>query len=81
MPHDWKSAEDEEDICGGDVEDCPHCGEAIYDDSEQCPHCGTYLGDSDAAANSPPRRHSWLIIVGVLLCLAIFAMWIFGQNW
>ena len=48
MPHDWKSDwrpdDDEEEFCGNDdVEDCPHCGEAIYDDSAQCHHCGTYL--------------------------------------
>ena len=86
MPHDWKSdwhpEDDEEDFCGNDeVEDCPHCGETIYDDSEQCLHCGTYLNASEDAADSKPRRHPWLIVVGVLLCLAVFAIWILGRNW
>ena len=86
MPHDWKSDwrpdDDEEELCGNDdVEDCPHCGETIYEDSEQCPHCGTYLDASDEAGDSKPRRQSWLIIVGVLLCLAVFAIWILGRSW
>ena len=86
MPHDWKSEwhpedDEEEDFCGNDdLRDCPHCGESIYDDSEQCPHCGTYLGASEEAAESKPRRHPWLIIVGVLFCLVVFAIWIFGRN-
>jgi hypothetical protein len=85
MPHDWKSdwqpEDDEEEFCNDEVEACPHCGEAIYDDSEQCPHCGTYLNASEeAAADSKPRGHPWLIVVGVLFCLVVFAIWIFGRN-
>ncbi len=87
MPHDWKSDwrpadDDEEELCGNDdVHDCPHCGATIYEQSEQCPHCGTYLDASEETGDSKPRRHSWLIILGVLLCLAVFAMWIFGRSW
>ena len=85
MPYDWKSDwrpdDDEEELCEDDVEDCPHCGEVIYDDSEQCPHCGTYLGTSEDANNSKPLRRPWLIIIGVLLCLGVFAIWIFGGRW
>jgi rRNA maturation protein Nop10 len=86
MPHDWKSdwraADDDEELGGNDdLRDCPHCGESIYDDSEQCPHCGTYLDVSEDTADSKPRRHPWLIIIGVLLCLAVLAIWILGRNW
>lgn len=28
---------------GGDVIDCPHCGEEIYAYAEKCPACGTWL--------------------------------------
>ena len=75
---DWR-AEDEESCDNDDV--CPHCGESIYGDSERCPQCGSYLNASEEACQLPPRRHPWLIVVGVLLCLAIFAVWIFGGNW
>lgn len=80
---DWHSDDSDHEEFGGkgDVEDCPHCGETIYDDSEQCPRCGTYLNEPDQATDSQPRRNSWLIIIGVLLCLAVFAMWIVGRNW
>ena len=86
---DWRSsrrrddyADDEEEFCGNDdVSDCSHCGKSIYEQSEQCPHCGTYLDADDDVDESQPRRHSWLIIIGVLLFLAIFATWIFGRNW
>jgi predicted nucleic acid-binding Zn ribbon protein len=85
MPHDWKSdwhpEDDEEDFCrNNEVEDCPHCGETIYDDSEQCSRCGTYLNASEDAADSKPRRHPWLVVVGVLFCLVVFAIWIFGRK-
>ena len=73
---------DSEELCGNDdVDDCPHCGETIYEQSEQCPRCGTWLDDSEEATDSQPQRHPWLIIVGVLLCLAVFAIWIVGRNW
>ena len=87
MPHDWKSdwrpeEDDEENLCGNDdVDDCPHCGKTIYEDSEQCPHCGTYLNGSEDANDSKPRRHPWFIVIGVLFCLAVFAIWILGRNW
>ncbi len=87
MPQEWKSDwrsddDGEEELCGNDdVDDCPHCGETIYEQSEQCPHCGNWLDASEEAGDSQPRRHSWLIIVGVLLCLAVFAIWILGQYW
>jgi len=74
--------EDEEEICGNnDLSDCPHCGETIYEHSEQCPHCGTYLDASEEHDPSTSKRPSLFIIVGVLLCLAVFAIWIFCQQW
>lgn len=82
---DWDlrhDEDDEEELCGNDdLSDCPHCGETIYEQSEQCPHCGTYLDASDEHDHSASKRPSLFIIVGVLLCLGVFAVWIFYQWW
>jgi hypothetical protein len=51
---------------------CPYCREEIYDDSPRCPHCGKYISEEGA----PVQRKPWWIILGVLLCIIVIAMWI-----
>ena len=51
---------------------CPYCGQQMYEDSPRCPHCGQYISEEDA----PPSRLRWWIILGVLLCLCVVAVWI-----
>ena len=74
---------DEEYVDDGDsddVSDCPHCGRTIYEQSEQCPHCGTWLEAEDAGNSSP---YSWpqIIVIGMILCFLVFALWILGRTW
>jgi DNA-directed RNA polymerase subunit RPC12/RpoP len=77
--------EDEEydvDTCGDDTYeddseptiDCPYCGEQILETTPRCPHCGHYISEEDI----PPRKKSWLIVVGVGLCLYVVYLWITG---
>jgi hypothetical protein len=54
------------------LDTCPHCRSAVYDDAERCPFCGYYLSRED-----PLGRKSWVIVTGVVVCLAIVLMWIF----
>lgn len=58
-----------------DTMPCPYCGKAIYDDAERCPYCEHYISRED----EPSKQPVWLII-GVLICLAIVALWILGRN-
>jgi len=58
----------------GDTMPCPYCGKAIYDDAERCPYCEHYISREDA----PSKQPVWLVI-GVVLCLAIVALWILGR--
>ena len=51
---------------------CPNCGQEFYEDSPRCPHCGQYISAEDA----PPRRMPWWIVLGVVLCLCVIALWI-----
>jgi hypothetical protein len=64
------------DEAGDDGDDatvpCPYCGQEMYEDSPRCPHCGHYISDED----TPPRRMPWWIIIGVVLCLCVIALWI-----
>lgn len=53
---------------------CPYCQRAIHEDSQRCPYCEQYISDHDAS----PARKSWLILVGVALCLYVVYRWIAG---
>ncbi len=63
---DW----DEDD--GDDTIPCPYCRRSIHEDSQRCPYCEKYLSEEDAPAAPKP----WWIIIGVLLCLVVFYLWI-----
>jgi uncharacterized paraquat-inducible protein A len=58
-----------------DTIDCPYCRAPIYEDAVQCPRCGNYLSSEDA----PPARKPWWIIIGILVCLAVALVWVFGR--
>ena len=55
------------------TDECPYCGEEIYDDANWCPYCSNYLSGEDA----PRRRQPWWLVAGVIVCLAIVATWLF----
>jgi hypothetical protein len=55
---------------------CPYCHREIHEDSPQCPYCGQYISAEDA----PASPKSWLIIVGVLLCLLVVWIWL-ARGW
>jgi hypothetical protein len=67
---DWD--DDGSDSDGEETVPCPYCRRQIHEDSERCPYCENYLSREDA----PPRPKPWWLVVGVLVCLAIVAMWV-----
>lgn len=64
-----ESPDDDED--GVETVACPHCLRPVYEDAERCPGCGLYLSREDA-----PARHSWWLVVGVLISLAVVLGWV-----
>lgn len=69
---------DDEDDFGDEGEaetiPCPYCRKPIFEESERCPSCGNYITEEDPGGS----RHSWWIIAGVILCLAVALMWVLG---
>ena len=65
-----ESADDEEPCIA-----CPHCQKQIHEDSQQCPYCKNYVTAEDVHAS---RKPTWLIIIGVGLCLYVVFRWIVG---
>jgi len=73
---EWVPDEEEEYVPENeddeDTTPCPHCQEAIHQQSEQCPHCGNYISEEE----TPPKRTPWWIVIGALLCLFAVYLWI-----
>ena len=61
---------DDEDADESDTVPCPYCRRPVWDGAELCPHCQSYLSDED-----PPRRKSWYLAFGVVVCLALVLLW------
>ena len=57
---------------GVGTEDCPYCGEEIYEGAVKCPGCGKYLSEEDA----PRKRKPWWILLAVALAMAAVLTWI-----
>jgi predicted nucleic acid-binding Zn ribbon protein len=69
----WEDDEfDAEEGEGDATVPCPYCREPIHEDSQRCPHCEQYISQEDA----PPARKAPWIVIGVLACLVIVAIWI-----
>ena len=64
---DWADEDDDEPTVP-----CPYCGREIHEEAPRCPYCENYV----SAADSPPRRKPWWLIVGVLACLYAVYRWI-----
>ena len=60
----WHDDEDD------DLDECPHCGAAIYDDSVRCPRCENYLSREET-----PPRHSWWFLLCAGICLILALGW------
>ncbi len=71
---DFDDGDDDEGDLDDDDEEmvaCPYCQALIYEDSERCAECGSYLSRIDA-----PSRPAWWLVLGVVVCLIIVALWI-----
>ncbi len=53
---------------------CPYCGREIHEEAPRCPYCENYL----SAADAPPQRKPWWLVVGVAVCLYAVYRWIVG---
>ena len=77
---EYESADDPDDSDWADEDDdeptapCPYCGREIHEEAPRCPYCENYV----SAADSPPQRKPWWLVVGVLLCLYAVYRWIVG---
>lgn len=56
------------------LDDCPHCGKSIAEDSEWCHHCGKYLSREDSSRPIP----LWVMIAATA---AILAVLFFTKAW
>ena len=55
-----------------ETEQCPLCGEPVYEQAEVCPNCGQYISEED----SSPRKPLW-IVMSVGICVAvILIVWV-----
>ena len=72
---DWEEPDEEEaewdEEDESDTVPCPHCRRPVFETAQWCPHCENYLSREDA----PPDRKPLWIVLGVLACLGIVAMW------
>lgn len=66
---DWPDEEDD-----APTVPCPYCGREIHEETPWCPYCENYL----SAADSPPQRKPWWLVVGVVVCLYAVYRWIVG---
>jgi len=59
------------DRFGSEIDKCPHCGSAIYDQSEMCPQCGWYLGEN------PKTMSPWVMlgIFGLIVLFLLVMVW------
>jgi hypothetical protein len=51
---------------------CPHCRQAIHEDSQRCPYCERYISTED----SPPSRKPWWFVLGVVACFYVIYRWV-----
>lgn len=65
---DLEASDDEDD----DTIPCPYCRRPIHEDTPRCPYCEQYISQEDA----PAARKPWWIIIGALLCLIVFYLWV-----
>lgn len=70
----WPGEEPADADEGAPTGPCPYCRREIYEDVERCPYCERYI----TAADAPPARKPWWIIVGALVCLYVVYRWIAG---
>ena len=72
MGRQFDEEEDWGDEDGEPTIPCPYCHEEMLEDSPRCPHCGEYISEETL----PAGRKPWWIIIGVVLCLIVIAIWI-----
>ncbi len=73
----YDDADDSEEDYADDTEPtiaCPYCGKEILETTPRCPHCERYISEEDM----PPRKKSWLIVIGTALCLYVVYRWLAG---
>lgn len=68
---DWSRPEE----ASVDLEPCPFCGKAIYEDVDICHHCGSYV------AREPGKLPVWSVVIIVLLLIALGMGYIYIQLW
>lgn len=51
---------------------CPRCGAELHEDADLCPQCGDWIVQGPVS----PRRLSWWLVLGIVLCLGAMLLWI-----
>ena len=78
---DWEDDPEEPDESemdfghSADLQTCPFCKKAIYDQAEVCPHCGNYVVDEVAK----DRKPLWFMIAAIAIIAAIVLRWGFHR--
>ena len=73
---EWDDDEFEDDEDDSSDEEptvpCPYCNRPIPEDAPRCPYCENYI----SAEDRPHAPKTWLIVVGTILVITIFVVWI-----
>lgn len=72
LPEDMDDPDDDDEDGDDETVPCPFCKKPVFEGAELCPHCRSFVSSEDA-----PRRHGWLIWVGVILALIGMLWWVF----
>jgi len=59
-----------------EIEQCPLCGEPVYEQAEVCPNCGQYISEE-----YPSPRKRLRIVISVGICVAvILIVWVLKSQ-
>ncbi len=77
LKEDWDTGDDldepfEEEDDDDETTTCPYCGARMHEESVRCPACENYISRED----SPRQRRPWWIVITVVVCLVIVALWV-----
>ena len=56
-----------------DLEPCPFCGKAIYEDADICHHCGSFI-----ARDTSGIKPYWIVVIALILLAMVLGGFFLG---